>query len=454
MDGTGFKIKPLQIDWTTKAFNRLLIRFGNKHPWFWEVWFTLGLYVSLVLLPISTYYLFTSFFQNFSSSVSSNVITIEPIVPGINLPLSELGYYSFSLVLCSIVHEAGHALAAVRENVNLECVGINIIFILPIAYVILGTEKLFSLKNNKILKILCAGVWHNIVLSLVAYSLYLLLPYLFSFVYHVNQGVTVTQVSKFSPLLGPRGLKVGDAITKINDCEVYNEESWVNCIKSIHTRKSGFCVHTDIVHDLDESIPLKHLDNGYLDCCKPDKQNFCFENVDSVSSDGILKMPSHVCLPARTIVEKTVHFCSFEPHECPDDLFCFRPLIENYTNLFKIVKSDNSNVIYSGPVLDVYRTVDISPFIINLIFKTTFIADVTMKVLKYITIFSLGLAIINVIPCWFMDGQYIINILGSIGLLNTLGKKKTQLSVFLITTLFTFVLIFHCLFNLWKMLAS
>ncbi|CAH0553742.1 unnamed protein product [Brassicogethes aeneus] len=447
LDGTGLEIKLLQVRWTTNAFNRFFSRLGYNQSKFLDVWFTIGLYASLALLPVSTYLLLYSFLQSYFAVEEASTITIEPMLPGINLPVSELGYYSLTLVICSIVHEMGHALAAVRENVSLECVGVNAIFILPVAFVLLGTEKLFSLKNKNILKILCAGVWHNIVLSLLAFLIYSFLPHVFSSLYTINEGVIVVNVAKNSPLLGARGLKMGDTIVGINDCLIYNEESWVNCIKHINTRKSGFCLNGDLIRSLDESIPLKHTDNGYLDCCNADKQNnFCFEYLD----EGILKLPSHVCLPGRTVVEKATTFCSFEPHACPNNLFCFRPLVENYTNLFKIVKSDNTNVIYSGPVTDVYRTLEVSPYIHPNISST--IPDRTMKLLRYVIVVSMGLGVINIIPCWFMDGQYIISILGNIMLVKMLGKKKTNLIVLTLTTFITFILVTHCMQAVWNAL--
>lgn len=38
-------------------------------------------------------------------------------MPGVNLPASQVSYYLFTLLVCGILHEIGHAIAAVRyEN--------------------------------------------------------------------------------------------------------------------------------------------------------------------------------------------------------------------------------------------------------------------------------------------------------------------------------------------------
>lgn len=39
-------------------------------------------------------------------------------VPGVNIPLHDFGYYIFALILASAFHEAGHALAAARYDID------------------------------------------------------------------------------------------------------------------------------------------------------------------------------------------------------------------------------------------------------------------------------------------------------------------------------------------------
>jgi S2P endopeptidase len=35
----------------------------------------------------------------------------------VNLPISDIGYYVATLIICTVVHELGHAIAAVRYDV-------------------------------------------------------------------------------------------------------------------------------------------------------------------------------------------------------------------------------------------------------------------------------------------------------------------------------------------------
>ncbi|XP_018565456.1 membrane-bound transcription factor site-2 protease [Anoplophora glabripennis] len=449
LEGTGFQISFLSIKWKTKAFNRVIIRWGNSRPRFLHLWFTLGLYASLLLLPVSVLLLLYSFIQNVFVSAEGGVI-IEPVVPGVNLPVSELGYYSLTLVLCSIVHELGHALAAVLENVNLIDTGANIFYILPVAYVSLSTEKFSSLNRKNVLKILCAGIWHNLVLTLFAFLLFQALPFIFSSFYHVNKGITIANIAKHSPLLGSKGLSVGDTVYRVNDCDINDENKWYSCLQSLEGPKPAFCIESDVVHSLDESIPLKHLENGNLDCCDKEKsKNICFEYLDS--ADGVLELPSHACLPGRSVVEKSTNFCSADPHACPNGFYCFRPILANGTNLFKIICEDK-NVIYLGLASDIYRTVEVSSYIPNIFFNSTVLPDVVTKFVKYTAVISLGLAIVNVIPFIYMDGQHIADVLGLILLRKRCGKSGARIITVIITWFFTFILVIQCLLTILKVL--
>ena len=46
-------------------------------------------------------------------------LSFQVMLPGVTLPISEIGYYVMALLLCSVIHEAGHAVAALQEgNMN------------------------------------------------------------------------------------------------------------------------------------------------------------------------------------------------------------------------------------------------------------------------------------------------------------------------------------------------
>ncbi|CAG9859213.1 unnamed protein product [Phyllotreta striolata] len=444
LEGTGFEIKFFSIKWRTKAFNRLLIRWGNSNLRFFDWWFTAGLYCTLWFLPIAIILMLYSVFQNFLTTRDQQIL-IEPVVPGVNLPASELGYYSCSLIVCSIIHELGHALAAVLDDVNLLEVGAHVFFVLPVAYVNLATDKLFAVERKKTLRIICAGIWHNLVLSLIAVIIYLLLPSMFSIFFSVNKGVTVSQIGKNSPIFGHKGLVTGDVIYRINDCKVFDEDSWYGCLSRVKKQQAAFCINHDLIRSLDESVPLKHSDNGKLDCCDGAKsENFCFEHLSS-NDDDVLELPNHACLPARKVIEESPNICTSSPHSCPINRFCFRPILNNTASIMTIT-CRNKLVIYLGYPEDVSRSTEISSYIPKLFFTSPFLPDLVTKFTMYLAFISFGLAIVNVLPFVFMDGQYISEIIVDILLKKRIGNKKCKLIVGVVTTLFTLMLLLHCLY--------
>lgn len=110
------------------------------------------------------------------------------------MPFNEIGYYAITLAICSIVHELGHALAAAREDVQLFGIGIFIFFTIPIAYVDMNSEQTVALPLKNQLRIICAGVWHNIILATVAAAVLVFSTWLWTPLYSTNSGVYVKTI--------------------------------------------------------------------------------------------------------------------------------------------------------------------------------------------------------------------------------------------------------------------
>lgn len=113
-----------------------------------------------------------------------------------NLPLTDIGYYLATLCAASVFHEAGHLAAARREDVPVMGVGLFIAFLIPAAFVRLGTNQINALSPQRELRILCAGIWHNVIFSIAAYFILILLPVLFYPIYDIGKGVVVMNVAE------------------------------------------------------------------------------------------------------------------------------------------------------------------------------------------------------------------------------------------------------------------
>lgn len=110
------------------------------------------------------------------------------------------GYYVTTLVICSIFHELGHALAAAREDVQLFGVGICILFTIPIAYVHISNEQLVALPLRNQFRVTCAGIWHNIILATVAAAIFVFSTWLWAPFYSLGYGVYVKTILSVSIL--------------------------------------------------------------------------------------------------------------------------------------------------------------------------------------------------------------------------------------------------------------
>ena len=116
-------------------------------------------------------------------------------MPGVDIPYNEMGYYVMSFILSSVVHELGHVMVAVREDVHFFGIGMIIFFVVPVAFVHISDEQLNLLPFKNRLRILCAGVWHNVILAIFAIILLGAITFLFSPFFIKNSGVFIKDIS-------------------------------------------------------------------------------------------------------------------------------------------------------------------------------------------------------------------------------------------------------------------
>ncbi|XP_026669533.1 membrane-bound transcription factor site-2 protease-like, partial [Ceratina calcarata] len=234
LKNTGLEVKAFRIKWFTTAFNRKIIKWGMDRSKFWTAWFNAGVVVSVILLPLATIAVLRMTFNIWTSGPSfdnaNSEPLLEPMIPGIDMSFNEIGYYIITLAVCSIMHELGHALAAAREDVQLFGLGILIAFTIPIAYVNMSSEQLTSLPLKNQLRVICAGIWHNIVLATIAAAILIFSTWLLAPFYAVGNGIYVKTILSNSPVLGPTGLLEQDLIYEINNCPVKSTEDWYDCI--------------------------------------------------------------------------------------------------------------------------------------------------------------------------------------------------------------------------------
>ena len=138
----GIQIKPFFIGIYTTRLNGCLNQTVHNNKAWIKSWFNFGLIVTLITIPVSFYLVIQPLIGRlFEIKQNQSYSSLQPIVnvnlnssqldylylilslsllcyflqlPGVNLPLSELGYYVVALLVSSAFHEFGHFTAAIR----------------------------------------------------------------------------------------------------------------------------------------------------------------------------------------------------------------------------------------------------------------------------------------------------------------------------------------------------
>nr|SVE75835.1 EOG090X08FA [Daphnia hispanica] len=406
---------PVQIDfmslrWTTSLFNKKITSWTARRIKMLSWWYSLGTIIT-VLLCIPSLILLASTavvsFENMRQHKNEEAI-LQPVVPGVNLPSSDLPYYLITLLVCTVFHEIGHAVAAASEQIPLVSFGLIVWLVVPAAFVELPTKEVNSLSPREQLKIYCAGVWHNIILSVVAFVIITFLPILLMPLFQSGVGVSVLNLDTYS-VGGYHDFQIGDRLTDVNGCHVTERVSWERCLTAIsHASSSGFCVSNAYLSSFAAS--------DQLDCCNNSKlsqSHLCFHSsYNSISRN-------QYCLRAREVSEASAAWCS-NHEDCFLNQSCLKPLfyseLVNETDnlsLILIKRKNAASILFVGHPDEIYRSVSVSNYVPRTFIGPKYV-DVIYHLMWYMFSFSAGLAVLNVVPCIYMDGQYITGALTEI----------------------------------------
>ena len=290
--------------YATSSLNQLLYRTAQRHRRLLHYFYLPSIPIALLTLPLSVALLLFNVLHiayvhvllpllaplsspaaaaaSASSLSSTNLLSIA--VPGFTLPLSSIGYL-WSGVLCGVVlHEAGHALCACVEGVRLRSVGLMWLVMFPAAYVETeelddgddgepntdsgseyegeednedgGADRAPAITAVQQLKIVSAGVYHNLLLSAASLALLVALPTLFSLAYHTtDSGLTILNVDGgVSPALASSSvLTTGSRVVGVNQWTVSDVSEWQNVlvhhVQQPAATRDGWCVSTAMVED-------------------------------------------------------------------------------------------------------------------------------------------------------------------------------------------------------------
>jgi len=426
----GLDVNLFQIRWSTSRYNSTFHWFAQIHPSLVRMWYTVGAVVSsLMILPsmiLLVHTLQDHLIPGDSNSTTDRVV-LQPVLPGVNLPPSELVYYLTSLLICSVYHEAGHAVAAYNCGVRVVCAGLVVLAIFPAAFVELPTDQLENRALFQQLRVFSGGVWHNTVLAGVAWSVASSAPTLLSPGYSWGEGVALVYVQPGTSVQGPSGLVVGDILTSVQGKPVRSIREYKIALADILiSGQGGLCVREMVVKEL--RLPVVG-DN----CCPEDRaDSLCFAD----SRGG-----QRVCMPARAASNNSDGYCRTEDpfHSqggfCGEDVDCMVPqFTDNTTRLVIVSRNKQKDFLFVGNPAEIYTSIEVTEYVPKYSFLPLQLPDILIKLCNFIATFSAGLAVLNVVPSYLLDGQHMTRVLVEMMMINFSQKSRINVAMGLTVT--------------------
>lgn len=189
---------------------------------------------------------------------------------------------------------------------------------------------------------------------------------------------------------------------QINECSVVNAETWSQCLTAtLQEPHPGFCVDH------------KHLSGVQTNgCCNSNdlaNSHLCF-------TSSKLGLNAHYCLQAREVSKQSSAWCHID-QDCPPNHSCLIPSFHqdsvnqsNLTRLILIKRKVADSILYVGLPQEIYASIHVSDYIPKTFLGPQFINSIK-RLLTYIFSFSAGLAMLNIVPCYMLDGQHVAGVL-------------------------------------------
>ncbi|KAF9429872.1 Membrane-bound transcription factor site-2 protease [Podila epigama] len=505
---SGLLVKPFYVRFSTTALNSFFFRLGNapKLSRFWRIWYGCGVafgllamvlgwlllaYAAVKLVYVAVVYLLTLLpfsaanpggqasdmhlqvqhptrfqkrdFSDESASKEDDMVLV-PIIPGITLPLSHLPYYLIALLVSGLVHEAGHAVAAARERTQISSSGIILYILYPGAFVDISSRALAMLSPLQQLRVICAGVWHNIVLFVLAWIFLwtgaLQLSFRILGWHEMNDGLSVVDVVNNSPLY--EHLRVGSIISKVDDVSLKGDplNIWSNVLlmppKEQHEISSkemaGFCIPKTLLFVNPSDCCLFSVDNPFGH--SQDLNLLCMTPIASIHSSGrsrgnsdeqILAQDGQCVTSSEILASTEAERCSRAEPNCANGGLCYQPY-SPYRSVVRIqyslpswlelpetqsrthTKDLNGEqvVVYQGDPKDIWEAVQVTTMRARWSFLPLQLPNAILLTIRYTMSFSLALSILNIVPARHLDGHHALKAFASLIQSIVQSYKATQ----------------------------
>lgn len=410
LDDWGISLTFAHVRCYTTKFNRLFHAVGSScGRSLCRLWFGVGALTGVLLMAVSVCVLSYSLYQAVSNSDPSEQV-LAPVMPGVNMPWKDILYYLFTLSVSGVFHEVGHALAASAEQVRVNGFGVFMLFLYPGAFVDLHSDHLTVISPRRQLRIYCAGVWHNVILVLCGVGLLWSLPLLLSPFYTTGAGAVVTGLPQDSVLAGK--LHDGELITAVNSLPVHSAADWYDSVDQVATNAQlGYCMSEELLKNVPGHTHNHTLDTeGNHECCDSSSlSDICFRLVYGRHQQSAFK-----CLTARVVSVRDT--CSnardcrgVSPHAC---VF---PAIPAASRLVRIAHSGRGNtddVLFLGNPRELAYAVNTGSYHYDGdSLLLLWLPQLLQTLCMYFVSLSSALALVNIVPAYFLDGQWALTVL-------------------------------------------
>lgn len=138
-----------------------------------------------------------------------------------------------------------------------------------------------------------------------------------------------------------------------------------------------------------------------FECCSGHSPSrFCFSHIVHGQNT------THSCLPARvTVVAKSECYSNTDCRNLSERI-CVKPMTSGVNKLVKISHTQGQDVLFVGNPYELLVHVSVSDYFPNWNFIPMDIPDYIQTFLVYFASLSGALAILNMIPCYCLDGQW------------------------------------------------
>lgn len=194
---------------------------------------------------------------------------------------------------------------------------------------------------------------------------------------------------------------------------------------------------------------VNYIDDDMVNCCDPNsKTNLCFEYIESLSNPQ--ELPNHSCLNVRKVIERSTSFCDIH-NQCVS-AHCYNPVIRKNQKLVVIKRQQKNDVLFLGQPVDL-QYISVTQYLPKADYLPYTVPESIEKFCKYLIMFAGGLAIINVIPCFYFDGEKISRVLVNTMLKDHVEHLSVRLAISICLTIFgSLMLIIYTILGFWSLL--